>query len=524
MDRPIFIVQKAFNNKKTLLSLLLFFLILISGLIYTSKIETFVDLSMYDEIYYFFQAKELSLSTPLNANWGPFYLLWIKSLLAFSNSPVEAFYLNVTLLCLILALSSFLFLITIKVNPFLAFIIAYFILLSQNNLFTFPKSTFLCLSVIILGLIPVFNTENLCKKLFYSSFLMLITSYIRPEFFISFILVFIVFHALLYIKKEKFKLEYASIYLTILVLYLKCNFPIFTPGDSTNRSFLAFSQHFSINYYHWFNIQKDPFLFGIGAYLPDVHSISDMLLKHPVLFFRHILENGKELVIMTRYIFYHPNLVFRFTDQGLYEAILLAMALVFYFLWKRNTIKLNYGSLTIVAIILFPSTISALLIFPRFHYIVILLIVLILVAFTVFKDSNNSLNFNKITWGMILLITLISFFTPNGSKASYSNQKDLRLVRLMDLKIKENSAVLESGAGFCYCLNKKFNIKHLNATANWLEEYHLGKLDAIVIDYNFVAFIGFESAPFKSLMLEYKKYGYKKYEIQGTQNALLVKE
>ena len=161
--------------------------IIIIGIYTVYDIQKYADILFWDESLY--MQKGLQLWQQPSLDWGPFYNIWYKLLSYFTSDKIELYYLNIKVLCVLLPLLLFIFLMVNNINPMLSFFVSILFLYSYINLPIWPKVSHWCLIVFLIALIISKRFINSVYLKFLTIILgMIVCSYIRPEFYLAFIL------------------------------------------------------------------------------------------------------------------------------------------------------------------------------------------------------------------------------------------------------------------------------------------------------------------------------------------------
>ncbi len=262
-------------------------IILTCGIIFTSKIQKFLDISLYDESSYLQRGVNILNNIPA-AEYSPLYSFWYYILSKISNTSIDLFYLNNTILIITLPLVFFFALRCYGVTQAAAFIIAVLLLNSSFNLETMPKISNFTAIVIFIGLITSNLTKNNFTRHLVLTLISLLASYIRPEFFISFILLALLVLSQFHQVTQLVKLGFFMIPCLLIII----KFGI--PPASGNRSLVAFGQHYAQNWVDWHKNTLNPWTNWESIFqndFGDAQSLWSALYNNPLAFLRHIISN-----------------------------------------------------------------------------------------------------------------------------------------------------------------------------------------------------------------------------------------
>ncbi|QSQ26287.1 hypothetical protein JY651_15720 [Pyxidicoccus parkwayensis] len=260
-------------------------------------VEGVLDLGLWDEADYLYRALLIPERGLPDAEWGPLYSLWYLGLSRLWPDPVEAFYANTRLLLLLTSVAGYAFLRRVGARPWLALAGASLYLLSMAP-HVLPRPTLLALFVIVTALLLAFaarTKEEACVRVGLG---LLVASFARPEYFLSFLLASGVLGALLIrgVAKERTRGPWAvrtgaAYALGVLALMAVLGNPL---GNTRNRRFFAFCQHFADNYVRRTGLPVSPW--GqcetvIQSVFGDVDSLGDAARANPGEFLAHLWQN-----------------------------------------------------------------------------------------------------------------------------------------------------------------------------------------------------------------------------------------
>jgi len=184
------LTEKILKNKE---DIILFLLLLCIGIKYVYDIGSYLDIELQDETLYLRNGTFLLRKGLPSSQWAPVYSIWYFLLSAFNTDSITLYFFNFQILTLILPLLLYAFLRTKHVTQIIAFLIGFFFLISSGNILVHPKVTHFALLLIACS----FFLFSLTKKyLFRWSFIIigsLLSAYVRPELFISFIFITVFF-------------------------------------------------------------------------------------------------------------------------------------------------------------------------------------------------------------------------------------------------------------------------------------------------------------------------------------------
>lgn len=446
--------------------------IVVSGLVYTSNIEYFLDIGLYDESHYLNRGQKFAQEIPA-AEESPLYAMWYYFLSFFQPDPIKLYYLNYKFLTVLVPLLIFLVLRACKKGAFLSIGISIVFLYSSANFPVWPKVSHFALVVLLFGFLICIHLKDWLLRFFVLCIFSLAASFIRPEFFISFIL-FAALIVIVFIKSWVGARQYrvhrtVALCITLLAasgLMIKFGLPI----GSGERSLFAFGQHYSLNYVKWQNDTRNPWTNWdtiLNSEFGSPRSIADAAKNNPSAFAKHIFFNliktpAKLLYLARPYPTNKFSLVLILFGLGsitAFAAIKLFRPRDIELFGKLKTIaKENAATLGILTILLIPLVASAGVIYPRDHYL-LMLGVFLLIVFVVFVngflETSKHPIIEKPVFVVGILITLILISRP----IDIGDKKDLRnltaITFLKSLNINKPLFMLEEDGGYCTYLKNK---------------------------------------------------------------------
>lgn len=393
----------------------------VAGLALVHNLPGWKDVEFGDETTYLGSGLHFSIPFLGGVQWGPLYAAWYAFLNKFAPEALDLYYLNWALLSIFAGAFVFLYFRSSKVTFWVSLWFSVLFLFSPQNLPLNPKISMFpfCLILLTLSLIFFFRTSfTLFQKFVLSSLTGLLCAYVRPEYYISF-MVGGAIALVLFLWKRDFKSLKSWSFLLVFGLFIFLLSTLFgnpMGNGRDDRGAIAFQQHFIVNYCAWKGIpepstirnQLNLFHSVMGN---KVYSLGDALIAQPGWTLRHIgfntlntLKGGFACIVD---IFYRTLL------KGWYSPFRLvpiaAVIIVFLLIvdysttWRRLKQALMAGrwDFILVLTLIFPSLVASIFVFPRTHYLVFLLILLF--------------------WVLANLVTCLSFRGLNLPEVKISN-------------------------------------------------------------------------------------------------------
>ena len=412
-------------------------------IIYLSNLEQSIDVSFVDEPSYlisgihFFQVK-----SPVE--YGRLYSFWYWIISNFYTRPTDIFYFNTKAMMFLLPLSSFILLASMRVKPVLCFLFSYFFALCYMNLVSPFVGHFA--EIIILSSFTVLTIVKWSRfrQILFVSFVFLICTYFRPEYKLSFVLVTV--YALLefFYKKQwqnKMDLPFIAIFLTAVSLAILVVGNPFE--DKTNRTLLAFEQHYAFNYVERNNLDINPFTeykkimkkeFG------DYISVKECIISQPAKIATHILQNVMNYLWCVKTILIRsilPCTIF------LFVLIILSFGFLVRISFNQLGQNIPWVGSGIILLYIFsalPSLITVVLIAPRYHYLITQYhLVLLPLAILIFKLTNQKTFSGKELIFTLVIIGAVLFkgYKIRDSEYVSGSKPNLSNIQLIETVTKE---------------------------------------------------------------------------------------
>ncbi|MCO5249641.1 MAG: hypothetical protein M9887_11920 [Chitinophagales bacterium] len=524
------------------------FIIAFIGWKFTKDISQSVDILFWDEANYMHSGQ--MIGEKFNKSWGPAYALWYRFLSLFEKDSIALYYLNYRWMTILPAVGIFLFLTLSNVRFWASFFIAVFFIFADINLPVWPKVSHYNIFIFLIGLSLMRYVPGTLTKVAFISLFALNNAYARPEFYLSYIGILVLWIVALFIKDFRNKRAiYFSVFLTVIgfLIQFKMGNPLFNfQGD---RSALAFAQHFMLNYFEWNHIDYDFWLTWMPYYQDLFHnapSIREAIVANKELFELHILTNIQH---------YFGNVFNLFSDAMLPESIiriplkgrliiLLSGGLVMLtFVFKNkyleilnNSFKRNRLVLIILLLWVFPTIISCILIYPRLHYMIFHYILLIfLIALLVFPSSKEKPMFRKSSFLFSLILLAVVFVRfPSTNDYSYfdlyrkeKSMANLRTVeKIQSYHFQDSVRVLENEGGMNLFLGDKYIwIRGFMKDTTWTGYLEKEKVDIIYVTPSLTKYPTLESdSTWFDFQLTPEKYGFEKIKTGNHTPFLYIRE
>jgi hypothetical protein len=388
-------------------------------------IDEVIDIKLTDETRYLYQGVALlELGFP-RAEYAPLYAVWYFLLSFFTPNNLWLYYFNYMALTTLTPVLMYIVLRRLGVGLIISFLISGLYLLSFSNLAVWPYVTKFAAFVLLLSLIATTFCADKGWRYVILIMCILVLGFIRPEQFVSFILFVaaVLPIALLGILRRNIALNWSmcakcGVIAGVTVLFIwVLGWPI---GGS--RRDIAFRQHFAKNYVEWNELDLSPWANNVSItqqVFGDFETISEAARQNPEAFLRHLYsnlhsypENLKRVLsvhirkaLISRQALTHLN---NTLFAGLIVVALVSLGVNILYRkgvrdlgwfppikWKSTALvgqddRFSYAYMIQLLIFLsIPVLVSSIIIYPRFHYLQLqTLMLLILFGVLVSKTAN----------------------------------------------------------------------------------------------------------------------------------------
>jgi len=388
----------------------------------THGLRTAMDIFFLDETGYL--QRGMNMFPKIPKLWGPVYCFWYKILSFIQTDAVSLFYLNFGLMAVLLALSAYFFLLRFRVMWPIALWLSLMVLIAPYNLTTFPKVSHFATMAAMLAFIAAYQIKHHLHRYTLIALTFLVLAYARPEFYLSFLLMALLITA--GIATKKVKLEWSPWLIGglifIVLLHVGLGFPLGTELRGYKRSFIAFGEHFSYNYSNWNNLEGYLWLTWESvtqSQFGNSKSFSQAFMSNPGMMFTHFMSNAwlylsnlDETLVTTLLPFKKVPFFLRMLIP-----VLLIMPLTRSEIRKAYWARLKHhrAIFTFLFLLALPSILSCIVIYPRGHYIINQIPLIIWLTGELLSTIVRNYSSNKAT-GFILpsvaLAVMVYFVMP----------------------------------------------------------------------------------------------------------------
>lgn len=479
---------------KNYIDIVYFLFLLAIAFKFTQSLETIKDIELYDETFYLYHGvKIFDLGIP-KAAWAPLYSIWYYFLSLFETDNIMLFYLNFKLLIFINSSLFYIYLRTLKIRPLISMIFGFVYSISTISLLTPRPGNFTALIVLPFLIFANF-TKNDIKFYFLTTLAFLLVTFVRPEYTISFLIIFFLYIILLIrsIFLKVINMKNVIFQLSILISLILLLLSVIGNPLGGGRSFWAFSQHFGFLWMERNDVVSpylDYYKVVTQSIFGDATTISQAMIANPREFFIHIKINFISYLHHSVSILL-VNLQNDFstivnTSIRRIEMILLSIViLIIFFRSKTSLRQIKYTILKrlsiIFSIIFIPVFLSSLLINPRFHYLILQSVFLLTIiayflenSFSPYLQSLRQQNLTHKLAYPIIVGSILLMLTPNlargwcltenlcviqrisiPSTLSLPNLKTIEFIQ--SLQIENDVNILEADGGYHAYLGDRYH-------------------------------------------------------------------
>lgn len=369
----------------------------------------------YDEAY--------NVHYAVNCNFrsdGLFYRLYLMLLNIFINNPLSLYRTNFALITIIYGFSFYTFSLIVTKSTGLAFLFASVFLIANSTFSMSPSYIAHFNSFLLMFLLILSWEKKLEEKIIIFLLGTFIVTYVRPEFFISFI-IFALYSALFAVGKfyKSGNLSSKLLFFPFILVLILFNF---NPAEG-NRSMDAFCQHYAYGQYKLGMWPEDPWSY-CGLVLEKdfgkVDSLLEVAFSNPYNFISHLGRNiyffSFEFHDMVAPFFLKKNELLNSFFR--IEILLFFLIIGYWFLQLFIEIikgRINSNNFFFFLLIL-PVFLSILVIYPRPHYLLMVFpLMLVLGTGEIIKKIKKISSIRFLILPHLLffgLIVLLLYITP----------------------------------------------------------------------------------------------------------------
>ncbi|HQV77648.1 MAG TPA: hypothetical protein PLJ42_01715 [Chitinophagales bacterium] len=408
-------------------------LLVFLGLKWQSNLTSVMDVLAADEAEYL--RNGLALFDKVYKDWGPSYNIWYKILSIFTTTKLELYYLNFTITAVFAAVLLFVVLERYGISLIVALFLSALFFISELNIETWPRVSHFVFICLMIGLYISYSLKNAAQQLFLFAGIAIIAAYARPEIrpfaFIILLMAFIV----AYWNKISLK-SYLLFAISALILFVFFQIVYGSPASfyrgNVDRMYIAFCQHVAVNEFLHHDKTVDA-MAGWRVYadkvFPKCDTFSCILTHYPMAIVQNVLYNIPTYlltILQTLGSFLFPIVIFKKKKIFLGICVALLIFILGNFIYKpsRTALFEKFKKYKWPFIALFiigtPTMMTSLLIFPRMHY---LMCHLFLILFVLAFFMNEWYKRFKIPTATFIVV-VIFFIVISPTAANYKFFRD----------------------------------------------------------------------------------------------------
>lgn len=439
-----------------------FAILVLLGIVYTFELDSILDIGLSDESNYLHRGMMIPLEFP-SAQESSGYSIWYRVLALVQPETIRLYFLNYKLMTILPPLALFLTLRVFRVSRLVALAVSAVFLFSTSNIPTWPKISHFAALVLLSGFLLSGLTRKRTLQTGILTVTALVTSSIRPEFFLAYIVlsVLLLVQTLRAYRRIQSCRAFIPLLIT-LVLFFGLALWMGVPVSGGDRGMIAFGQHYALDWVKRTGASFNPWTtweMVIEKDFGDVHSPLQALLSNPSAFLRHVAGNlsafpGKVLKL---FLSSYPRCTRAYPVLKLGVAVLALAGLPVVFSGRlrasmhflRENLRASWFHLILLGILLLPVIISIVLIHPRLHYVYLFGLLSMLGTVIVLFRNPGSDNKGS-TWLLTALISAASLILvhPAADAVSAHPQPVLKTILfLRQLDLTEPVYVLGGGGG-----------------------------------------------------------------------------
>lgn len=312
-------------------------LLSLSALRFLVGFRGFYGVDPYDESLYL----QLAEMARFRVTWSPLYVLYYMGLLLFtSGDALVAYFYNIAFLSFALPVLHFFLMRRLAVDPLIAFLSSYFVLIASFNAPLISKAGHFNLMILYAGLIGISFLKDRFRQLTALYAVSIFTVFIRQDMIIVALVALLALA--IYLKMRTGAIEPRERWVLWQLLNLTCLlFLLFGNVLSSERSWQVFTDTYHVNSAGPRDIDR---ITNVEGVFGKAKSISAAALANPTAFASHVRQNFRSFpATLSESLPYH----FPLTGAELKEAsaresyIFLAIAAVF--LLASALIRLRRG-------------------------------------------------------------------------------------------------------------------------------------------------------------------------------------
>lgn len=177
-----------FNKRAVIIGVAL---LLLAGIRIYYNLYDYMDIVYGDEVIY--MKTGLTITQDFNRDWGPLYCIWYKFLSLFIHDTITLYYFNFAFVAILATVLIYIAFLAMDIHPLVAFYFALCFICSKAVVPMWPRISLFTICILMTGIIIVSRLKTFYMRLLVLCLVLLLSSYARPELYLSFIISIIIF-------------------------------------------------------------------------------------------------------------------------------------------------------------------------------------------------------------------------------------------------------------------------------------------------------------------------------------------
>jgi len=516
--------------KSLRVDIIIILVILVAGLKFTFGLEKVLDISLYDESDYLYRGVTLWNAGLPPADLAPLYSIWLFILSFFEPNRVLLYFLNYKLMMIFPVIFVYCVLRKNTVSIPVSLTISLLLLISGVHIYIAFRVSYFALMMILAVFLFISHKGSLLINSFVASMGALVVSYIRPEYFLTYVLATLLFIYILIREHKNLEKRYL---LRLFVVYGFLSLFLFgTLGIPVNgkRSIGAFAQHFSVNWVARTGSPINPWTSWweiMAVNFGTADSIPEAFVANPSAFLLHITDNIRHLAPATAHLIFPVDL---FLSRRIMILLIIGLLILYSFITreKRLAILVEYKQYWIFfGLFIFTELVAILLIYPENHYILlpgVLTTVLMLILLANHNVEEKQMGYKPLLLIGLLVVILIPtpYLRQQTEKTQTPHLNTIRFIR--SLGINQSVNLLETAGGYDIYLGDNFHrVAEYGKSTGFNQFRAEQKINMIVVSDALLNDARFINDPeWQSFLTDYGQLGYLQKEIPDTNMHLIL--
>lgn len=430
-----------------------FLLVLIVACFFAARWTSQLDIRLYDETTYLERGLNVGSGLP-SADMAPAYALWYRALSMFTSDRTTLYFLNYGITLVLLPVMTFLLLRAWDTARSASSIASLYVLFTAMNVFNWPRVSIMAMVILMTGCIIAARAKDRDRAYAAGILAAALAVFVRPEFFLSVILLCALWSWKL-LKNGSWRERRVWPFLVLVGAGILGLLLLFGDPLANGRGMIAFGQHYAYNWEEANRSGMDPWTSWeqiIAQDLGGAESVGEALIASPRNFMGHVIRNvelalpavGAQLLpYWSRPMWY-----------GLLCLAALFIGLLFLGSKKGMVQKGSTFRLELMLALCVPPLLSVVVIHPRAHYLVVLLVfgLLVLVA-RAFPDGSIRTTPKGLRIAPLALL-LVLFLLPRTRPVGPVDRPVLNTIqRINSLPLNGTITMLDADGGYSVYMN-----------------------------------------------------------------------